>query len=61
MWIIIIQRKKEISENKTGVIYTVLSSFLRFEDKEKEIEMHQIKYPEELIQKEQRGQCYFRA
>lgn len=51
--IIIFQRKKEIFEDKTGVICTVAYSFLRFEENE-------IKNPEELSQKEQRRQCYFR-
>lgn len=41
--IIIFQKKKEISEDRTGLIYTILSSFLNPEENEKEIERRLIK------------------
>lgn len=43
MKIIIFQKKKEISEDRTGLIYTILSSFLNPEENEKEIERRLIK------------------
>lgn len=57
---VIFQKKKEIFEGKARVIYTVVSSFLSFEENEKEIEKIQINL-EELSQKEQRQQCCFRV
>lgn len=41
--IIIFQKKKEIYEDRTGLIYTILSSFLNPEENEKEIERRLIK------------------
>lgn len=43
MKIIIFQKKKEIYEDRTGLIYTILSSFLNPEENEKEIERRLIK------------------
>lgn len=43
MKIIIFQKKEELFEDKAGLIYSALSSFLSSEENEKEIERRQIK------------------